>query len=115
MRFNIKPLSANLMTYRNKAIKQKCYIEYQNELRDCIGRDTPWPFGQDPVRFKIIAAFSSRGADLDNILKPLFDTYQGIFPEFNDNKVYMITAEKKIVSKGNEYLDVDVERYDIDG
>lgn len=95
------------MTYRNKAIKQRQYIDYQNELRDEI-RGVEWPFGDDQVEFYIVAGFSNRAADLDNVIKPLFDTYQGIFEEFNDNKVYYTELYKVIVAKGKEFLHVTV-------
>lgn len=47
---------------------------------------------------------------MDNVLKPLFDTYQGIFEEFNDNKVYYVELYKTIVPKGREFLYVRVGR-----
>ena len=71
-----------------------------------MGQD--WPFGSDQVAFYIVAGMSNKGADLDNILKPLFDTYQGIFEEFNDNKVYYTELYKVIVAKGKEFLHVTV-------
>lgn len=109
--FKIKPLSANQMTYRNKAIKSVKYVEYQNELRDEL-QGVEWPFEKsDQLEFDIIAGVSNKMADLDNVVKPLLDTYQGIFEEFNDNKVYHITLDKQIVAKGNEYLFVKVERW----
>lgn len=95
------------MTYRNKTIKQKAYIDYQNELRDEI-QGVAWPFGDDQVQFYVVAGFSNRAADIDNVIKPLLDTYQGIFPEFNDNKVYHVELHKTIVSKGREFLYVRV-------
>ena len=108
-RLNVKPLSANKMYWRGKRVKTKEYLDYQNEIRDeLMGVD--WPFGSDMVTFDITAAFSNRGADLDNIMKPLFDTYQNIFDDFNDNKVYRIDAKKEIVPKGEEYFEVKIER-----
>ena len=99
------------MTYRNKAIKQIKYVNYQNELRDEL-KGVKWPF--EPAQlleFEIIAGVSNKAADLDNIVKPLLDTYQGIFEEFNDNKVYHITLDKHITNKGKEYLYVKVEKW----
>jgi len=99
------------MTYRNKAIKQIKYVNYQNELRDEL-KGVKWPF--EPAQlleFEIIAGVSNKAADLDNIVKPLLDTYQGIFEEFNDNKVYHIKLYKQLTNKGDEYLYVRVERY----
>lgn len=109
--FKLKPLSANQMTYRNKAIKQIKYVNYQNELRDEL-KGVEWPF--EPAQlleFEIIAGVSNKAADLDNIVKPLLDTYQNIFEEFNDNKVYHIKLYKQLTNKGDEYLYVRVERY----
>ena len=57
-----------------------------------------------PVSFHVEAGFSARQADLDNIIKPLLDTFQRIYEEFNDNKVYYVELNKKIVPKGEEYL-----------
>lgn len=99
------------MTYRNKAIKQIKYVQYQNELRDEL-QGVEWPFeDKDLLEFKIIAGVSNKMADLDNVVKPLLDTYQGIFEKFNDNKVYHITLDKHITNKGKEYLHVRVERW----
>ena len=86
------------------------YVEFQNSVRDEM-MGVVWPFGLDPLILKVTAGFSSRGGDLDNILKPLLDTYQGIFKDFNDNKIYKIIAKKTIVKKGEEFFDVDIERY----
>ncbi len=69
-----------------------------------------WPFGTDQVAFDIKAGVSNRGADLDNLIKPILDTYQAIFDEFNDNKVYRIVMEKHITKKGEEFLEVTVRK-----
>lgn len=94
------------MFYRNKN-KTVEYREYQNEIRDEM-MGIEWPFGDNPVTFDIKVGLSSKAADLDNVLKPMLDTWQSIFEDFNDNKVYKIVAEKEIVDKGKEYLDVTV-------
>ena len=99
------------MTYRNKAIKQIKYIQYQNELRaQLLG--VAWPFeDSDLLEFEIIAGVSNKKADLDNVVKPVLDTYQYIFEKFNDNKVYHITLDKHITDKGKEYLYVQVGKW----
>lgn len=63
-----------------------------------------WPFAKSPVAFYIEAGLSNRGQDLDNIVKPVLDTYQSIYEEFNDNKVYEIELQKVITPKNSEYL-----------
>lgn len=89
------------------------YLAYQNEIRDDMIMEE-WPFGDSLVQFTIDVGLSNRGADIDNVLKPLLDTYQGMFEDFNDNKVYRIEVEKNIVKKGEEYLTVIVEEYNAD-
>lgn len=74
-----------------------------------------WPFGKEQVMFSVVAGLSTRGADLDNIIKPLLDTYQSIYTDFNDNKVYGIHLVKDIVPKGEEYLSVLVGKVKDDG
>ena len=109
----MKPLSANSMFWKRGKLtkKTKDYEAYQTEMLDeLIGVE--WPFENDFVSFTVEAGLSARQADLDNILKPLLDTFQGIFSEFNDNKVYHIQANKKIVPKGEEYLWIRVKRYE---
>jgi Holliday junction resolvase RusA-like endonuclease len=90
--------------------KTREYQEYQENIRDyLLGEE--WPFSDSLVQFTIDAGLSNRGADIDNVIKPLLDTYQGMFEEFNDNKVYQIEITKNIVKKGEEYLTVTVEEY----
>lgn len=72
---------------------------------------TDWPFGEEQVSFHVEGGLSSRNMDLDNIIKPLLDTFQSIYHEFNDNKVYYIELHKEIVPKGEEYLWIRVRRY----
>ena len=89
--------------------KTRDYLNYQEEMRDGILGET-WPFGTEQVIFLVTAGVSSRASDLDNLIKPLLDTYQNIFPEFNDNKVYGIYMMKTIVPRGEEYLEVTVRK-----
>ena len=93
-----------------RTFKSADYVAYQNEIRDEI-MGVDWPFGSEQVSFKVEAGLSNRGADIDNVIKPFLDTYQNIFEEFNDNKVYHIELQKEIVKKGEEYLDVTVKAY----
>lgn len=85
------------------------YLAYQNEIRDeLMGVD--WPFGKDEVIFLVQAGLSNRGADIDNVIKPLLDTFQSLYEDFNDNKVYGVYLMKDIVPKGEEYLDVTIRK-----
>ena len=97
------------MYMRGKRAKTKLYLDYQHEIRDEL-QGVDWPFGSELVCFKVEAGLSARQADLDNVLKPLLDTMQVIFDDFNDNKVYRIEADKVIVGKGEEYISLIIER-----
>lgn len=46
------------------------------------------------------------------MIKPILDTYQGVYEDFNDNKVYNIKLEKRIVKRGGEFLDIRVREYE---
>lgn len=99
------------MYYRNKN-KTAEYRAFQEEIRDeLIADQGSWPFADQPVEFVIHVGLSSKLADLDNVLKPLFDTYQSIYEEFNDRTVYKITASKELVERGREYLAVTVQPF----
>ena len=110
VRLQVKPLSANKMFYRNKN-KTAEYRDYQSQMEDQL-ITTSWPFGEHMVGFSVTAGLSNRAADLDNIIKPVLDTFQTIFDDFNDNKVYHIELHKEIVPKGDEYLEVTVRKMD---
>lgn len=112
-KFLVKPLSANRMFGRKgrTTFKTAEYLDFQNEIRDEL-MGTPWPFGAERVSFHIEAQFSNKGADLDNMIKPLLDTFQSIYGEFNDKEVYHITLEKKVGKRGDEYISVRIEPHD---
>lgn len=106
LKLNVKPLSANKMFYRNKN-KTAEYRSFQEEVRDEM-MGVEWQHEDKPVKFIIKVGLSSKLADLDNTLKPLLDTFQSIYPDFNDKMVYRLEAEKELVEKGKEYLHVQV-------
>ena len=95
------------MTGRNKTYKTPAYKQYQEHIREYL-RGTEWPFKDMPVSFYVEAGLSNRAADIDNVIKPLLDTFQVIYDDFNDNKVYYVELQKKIVPKGDEYIRVRV-------
>lgn len=68
-----------------------------------------WPFGDKRVSFKVEAGLSNKAADLDNVIKPLLDTYQSMYPDFNDKYVYYIELTKTMTKRGEEFLEVLVE------
>lgn len=108
-RFQVKPLSANRMFARKgrTTFKTADYNHFQEELYDEL-KGVEWCFGKEEVNVIVHAGLSNRGADIDNVIKPLLDTLQSIYEDFNDNKVYGIVLCKDIVPKGEEYLHVTI-------
>ena len=110
----IKPLSANKMFYRSK-VKTKEYREYQERIKSCLEDEGHiWKFASDTLKFTVKVGLSSKLADLDNCIKPILDTFQHIYPEFNDKVVAEISMKKNIVNKGNEYLSIKIEHIEIE-
>lgn len=105
----IKPVSVNeawqLKGFRK--FKSKKYIEYQGIFDNQL-ENISWPFKPDEILDVIVrVGFSNKLSDLDNALKPLFDTLSTKYG-WNDNKIYSITARKLIVPKGKEFINVAI-------
>jgi len=109
--FQIKPLSANRMFVRKGRTTYKTadYKRFQEDMA-VILMDQTWDFKSNPVHFIVYAGLSNKASDLDNIIKPLLDTYQNIFEEFNDKTVQGIILQRDRVKRGGEYLWVRVEK-----
>ena len=109
--FQIKPLSANRMFVRKGRTTYKTadYKRFQEDMA-VILMDQTWDFKSNPVHFIVYAGLSNKASDLDNIIKPLLDTYQNIFEEFNDKTVQGIILQRYRVKRGGEYLWVRVEK-----
>lgn len=95
---------------KGKPTPSAAYRAYQNEIRDEL-MGTPWPFGIEQVTVNATYGISNRNKDLDNLSKPLLDTLQRIYEDFNDNKVYELHCFKVKVEKGEEYLDLEIKEY----
>lgn len=103
MKIWIKPLSVN-EAFRGRRFKTKKYIEFQQEMLLKLPK-MDIPEGKLEINYKI--GFSSKGSDLDNALKQLNDCLQKKYG-FNDNLIYRIVAEKKIVKKGQEFIEFNI-------
>lgn len=104
-----RPFSTNKMSGRRKTYETKEYLEF----RDLIAKVAGGNYGIDKkmmFRLKCTAAFSNRAGDLDNVFKPLLDSMVACMDDdFDDRQVYEILARKRIVKKGQEYLEVTLE------
>lgn len=103
------PFSTNKMSGQRKTYETKHYLEF----RDLIARKAGGIYGiSKKQRFRLIveAAFSNKAGDLDNVFKPMLDSMVGSMDDdFDDKQVYEITARKRIVKKGQEYLHIILE------
>lgn len=110
-RFQINPIGVNQMNdhfkSKGRPTPSMAYREYQNEIRDEL-MGTEWPFEDKFVGVRAEFGISHRAKDLDNLAKPLLDTLQRIYDEFNDNRVYLLHMEKIKVEKGSEYIDLEI-------
>jgi len=69
---------------------------------------TSWkPLLYDKMTFVLQVGLSSKNADIDNCIKAFVDILQKKYL-FNDSRVYRIEAQKEIVTKGAEYIDVEI-------
>ena len=90
-----------------RKFKSKKYKEYQDIIFEQL-KDKSWPFKLDDTLGVIVrVGFSNKLSDLDNALKPLFDTLSTKYG-WNDNKIYKIEARKLIVPKGKEFINVTI-------
>lgn len=107
-----RPFSTNKMSGARKTFETKEYLEY----RDLIARKSGGFYGftgKEKMKLTVIAGFSNKKGDLDNVFKPLLDSIVGcVDAAFDDSQIYAIEAKKQIVPKGQEYLKVKLEVLD---
>lgn len=103
-RVNIKPMSVNKAWRGGRRYKTNEYKAYEHEMLLKLPRMTT-PDGK--LGINIHAGFSNKGADVDNILKPLLDILQKKY-DFNDSRIYRIHIEKQIVKKGDEFISFEI-------
>ena len=106
-KLKVKPVSVNeaWQVKGFRKFKSKKYNDFQKEVFTLLG-NKKWPFNMDDYLNVVVkVGFSNRQSDLDNALKPLFDTLSTHYG-WNDNKIYKIKADKIMVPKKEEYIDV---------
>ena len=99
-RLAIKPLSTNEMHIGAKRDSAK-YRKWSAQA----GRQLPKLDSIDwtkPLKVHVDVLFRRRSSDLDNIWKPLLDMLQRHIPDFNDNKVVKMSANKFITKDDDE-------------
>lgn len=93
--------------WQGKHYKTYKYTKYENTLM-WILPNLAIPTGKLQIDFEF--GFRSEKSDIDNPVKPFLDILQKRYG-FNDNKVYRITLEKKIVKSGDDYISFIIKPY----
>jgi Holliday junction resolvase RusA-like endonuclease len=106
-KLNIKPLSVN-QAWQGRRFKTNAYKKYEI---DCLLLLPKVKLGLPPYQINIEIGYSNVASDIDNALKPILDILQKKY-NFDDKHVYKLVVEKKIVSKGNEYILIEISEYE---
>lgn len=100
MKVQIKPLSVN-DAYRGRRFQSKDYICYCTDLLRLLPKMV---IPEGPLQIKLVFGLSNKASDIDNPVKPFVDVLQKAYG-FNDKMIYKLDVEKKIVKKGEEFID----------
>ncbi len=95
-----KPLSTN-QCWKGRRFKTQEYTAYEKTLFFLLPRNVEIPEG--PLTLEIEVGYSNRNSDTGNVEKPFTDILQKRYG-FNDNRIFRIVMEKRIVPKGEEYI-----------
>ena len=107
MKVNIKPLSIN-QCFQGRRFKTPKYKQYEKELMILLPALSV-PDGL--LEVVITFGLSSKLNDIDNGLKPFIDILQKKYL-FNDRDIYKLIVEKKIVPKGEEFIECEINLFD---
>ncbi len=105
-RINIKPLSVN-DCYQGRRFKTPAYKAYEKTLMVLL-KPVEIPVGR--LKLALTIGFSNKASDIDNPVKNFTDILQKKY-DFNDNRIYCLTVEKRIVKKGDEFIDFEITGY----
>jgi Holliday junction resolvase RusA-like endonuclease len=103
-RIKIKSLSVN-QCWQGRRFKTQDYKTYEAEMFYLLPAKIVMG---EKVKLSITFGFSNKASDIDNPVKPFIDILQKRFG-FNDKTIYKLEVEKKIVKKGSEYIDFNIE------
>jgi len=96
---NIKPMSVN-GAWQGRRFKTPAYKTYESQILLMLPKIT---IPEGDLKLSIEFGFSNKNSDCSNPIKLIEDILQKKY-EFNDSRVYEISARKVIVKKGEEYI-----------
>ena len=103
--WNTKALSVN-KCWQGRRFKSQEYGIYEKEILYKLPKKYRIPEGE--LRLALIFGVSSKGGDIDNLVKPFSDILQKKYG-FNDNRIYELKVWKQITKKGEEYIEWFIE------
>jgi Holliday junction resolvase RusA-like endonuclease len=101
-----KPLSVN-SAWKGQRFKTKSYQEYERKLLFQLPVLKEKFDIFDMLRIEFVFGFSSNASDIDNPLKPTIDILCKKYG-FDDKQIWELEVSKKIVAKGNEFINVTI-------
>jgi len=104
IKLDIKPLSVN-QAWKGRRYKTDLYKSYERNVSLLLPKVD---FPEGSVHLSLVFGFSNKGSDIDNPLKPFLDILQKVYG-FNDKDIYKLSVEKKVVKKGKEFIEFEVE------
>jgi hypothetical protein len=105
-RIAIKPLTVN-RAYQGRRFRTPELLAYQEELAYRLPRLTI-PSGKLAVTY--VFGVSSANADGDNLIKAFQDALAEKYG-FNDRQIFRWSIEKRLVRKGEEYVEFSFQLY----
>jgi Holliday junction resolvase RusA-like endonuclease len=106
IKIDIKPMSVN-EAWQGKRFKTKKYNQYQ---KDCLMLLPLFKMPLPPYKVTLIYGFSNKLSDIDNPTKQIVDILQKKY-KFNDKDIYEMVLKKEIVSKGDEFIIIDIQHF----
>ena len=107
MKINIKPLSVN-RAWQGRRFKTPEYKKFANDVAIML---KPMNIPEGKLQIHFVFGFSSNLSDWDNPIKPFQDIMCGYYG-IDDNRIYAAMIEKKVVPKGEEFIEFEIEEFD---
>lgn len=106
MKLNIKPLSINC-AFKGRRFKTKEYDNFIKIMLVILPNSVKID-SKAYLSLRITFGYSSRASDIDNALKTFIDCLVKKYG-FDDRNIYELNVKKEIVSKGNEFIEWDID------
>lgn len=104
VKLNIKPLSVN-QAWQGRRFKTKEYKAFERAVLLMLPKKLDVPEGE--IKLCLEFGFSNSNSDIDNPVKMFIDCLQKRY-KFNDKKIVELNIKKKLVGKGQEFINFKI-------